>query len=108
MTGITFDLEKLKDLTVLEMFHAMIGGRFAPLLVVDSDNMKLDTFTNNFSTTVTDRANKILGKSLTTKKLWVTDDILQLFTETQQQESLPASERFHKYKPVKSHNHHPR
>ena len=31
-TRLKFDLEKLKDPSVLETFQAMIGGRFAPSL----------------------------------------------------------------------------
>ena len=37
-TRLKFDLEKLKDPNVLETFHAMIGGKFAPLTIMENEN----------------------------------------------------------------------
>ena len=34
-TRLKFDLEKLKDPNVLETFQAMIGGKFAPLTIMN-------------------------------------------------------------------------
>ena len=41
-TRLKFDLEKLKDPNVLETFHAMIGGKFAPLTIMDNEDTDLD------------------------------------------------------------------
>ena len=62
-TRIRFNLEKLKDPTVQESFQAMIGGSFAPLLIMkDTEGEDLDEITNAFSTAVNDSAMKLLGK----------------------------------------------
>ena len=37
-TGLKFDLEKLKDPNVLEIFQAMIGGKFAPLTIMSNED----------------------------------------------------------------------
>ena len=42
-TRIKFDLEKLKDPQVADAFQAMIGGKFAPLIVLDADDTEVDT-----------------------------------------------------------------
>ena len=47
-TRIRFDLEKLKDAEVAEIFQAKIGGKFAALSILDSDmdmNLLTDTST---------------------------------------------------------------
>ncbi|XP_022239106.1 dynein heavy chain 8, axonemal-like [Limulus polyphemus] len=77
-TRIMFDLEKLKDPDVAQVFQAMIGGKFAPLTILDDENRDLDVMITNFNITVTDTANKILGKHCRTKKPWVTPDISNL------------------------------
>ena len=76
-TGIRFDLEKLKDSEVAEIFQANIGGKFAALSILDSD-MDMDMLTDTFNTAVTDTANEILGKYRAVKKPWVTTDIFDL------------------------------
>ena len=76
-TRIRFDLEKLKDPEVAEIFQAKIGRKFAALSILDSD-MDMYLLTNAFNTAVTDTANEILGKYLPVKKPWVTTDILDL------------------------------
>ena len=40
---IEFDLEKLKDPQVADVFQAMIGGKFAPLTLLDADDTEVDT-----------------------------------------------------------------
>ena len=40
-TRLKFDLEKLKDPNVLETFQAMIGGKFAPLTIMDNGDTVL-------------------------------------------------------------------
>ena len=37
-TRLKFDLEKQKDLNVLETFKAMIGGKFAPLTIMYNED----------------------------------------------------------------------
>ena len=74
-TRLKFDLEKLKDPSVLETFQAMIGGKFAPLIIMDAD---LDSVITTFNTAVTETASEILGKHRRKKKLWVTAEILGL------------------------------
>ena len=74
---IRFDVDKLKDPHVAEVFQAMIGGKFAALSILDSD-MDLDMLTHTFNAAVTDTANEILGKHRPVKKPWVTTEILDL------------------------------
>ena len=66
---IRFDVDKLKDPHVAEVFQVMIGGKFAALSILDSD-MDLDTLTDTFNAAVTDTANEILGKHRPVKKPW--------------------------------------
>ena len=66
-TSIRFDLEKLKDPEVAEIFQAKIGGKFAALSIPDSD-MDMDMLTDTFNTAVTDTGNEILGKYRPVKK----------------------------------------
>ena len=73
-----FDLEKLKDLNVLETFQAMIGGRFAPLTIVSNEDTDLDSMITTFNTAVTETASEILGKHRQKKKPWITAEILDL------------------------------
>ena len=40
---IEFDLEKLKDPQVADVFQAMIGGKFAPLTLLNADDTEVDT-----------------------------------------------------------------
>jgi len=78
-TRIKFDLEKLKDPKVAEVFQATIGGKFAPLTILDVENdTDMDTLITTFNTAVTDAAKEILGKHRKVKKPWVTTDILDL------------------------------
>ena len=37
-TRLEFDLERLKDPSVLDTFQAMIGGKFAPLTIMNSED----------------------------------------------------------------------
>lgn len=78
---IKFDLEKLKDPDVAQIFEATIGGKFAPLLLLDDDGTDADTFIETFNAAVIEMANEVLGKKQTTKKLWVTPDLLKLCDE---------------------------
>ena len=77
-TRIKFYIEKLKDPDVTEAFKAMIGGTFAPLIILDDKDTDVNLLTNTFNKMVTDTASEILGKHRRTKKPWVTADILDL------------------------------
>ena len=63
-----FDLEKLKDLKVLETFQAMIGGRFAPLIIMSNEDIDIDSMITTFNTAVTETASEILSKHSQKKK----------------------------------------
>ena len=75
---IRFDLEKLKDPEVAETFKAMIGGKCAPLTLLDADDVSMDDFINKFNVAVTETANETLGKYRHHKQPWVTPNILHL------------------------------
>ena len=65
-TIIKFDIEKLKDPGVAEAFKVMIGGTFAPLIILDDKYTDVNLLTNTFY------------KHRRTKKPWLTADILDL------------------------------
>ena len=78
-TRIRFSLEKLKDPNIAEIFWAMIGGKFAPLLALENQDTEKDALIYSFNTAVTETANNILCKHWPEKKPWVTDNILKLW-----------------------------
>ena len=63
-----FDLEELKDPNTFETFQAMIGGKFAPLTIMDNEDTDLDSLITTFNTAVTETGNEILGKHHQKKK----------------------------------------
>ena len=67
-TRLRFDLEKLKDPNGLETFQAMIGGKFAPLTIMNNKDTDLDSMITTFKTAVTETASKILDKHRQKKK----------------------------------------
>ena len=71
---IKFDLDKLKDPEVAEAFQANLGGRFAPLLMIDQD---IQDLTEKFNTAVVDTAKEVLGKHRPSRKPWVSPGILK-------------------------------
>ena len=75
---IKFDLEKLKDPGVAKAFHAMLGGKFAALTILDGDSIDMETLIDTFSIAVTNTASEILGKHRPVKKPWVTADLIDL------------------------------
>ena len=60
-----FDLKKLKDPSVLEIFQ---GAKFAPLTIMNNEDTDLDSMINTFNTAVTETASEILGKHRQKKK----------------------------------------
>ena len=67
-TRLRFDLEKLKDPSVLETFQAMIGRKFAPLTIMSKEDTDIDSMITTFNTAVTETASEILGKHHQKKK----------------------------------------
>ena len=63
---------------MLEIFQAMIGGRFAPLTIMSNEDTDIDSMITTFNTAVTDTASEILGKHRQKKKPWITAEILDL------------------------------
>ena len=61
-TRLKFDLEKPKDPNVLEIFQTMIGGKFAPLTIMNNEDTDLDSMITTFNTVVTETASEIFGK----------------------------------------------
>ena len=84
-TKLKFDLEKLKDPNVLETFHGMIGGKFAPLTIMDNEDRDLDSMIATFNTAVAETASEIYGKHHQKKKPWVTAEILNLCDRRREQ-----------------------
>ena len=75
---IRFDLEKLNDPTVMSVFQATIGGRFAPLATLVNENADLDSMVTHFNKAVSDTAAELLGKQRRKREPWVTPEILDL------------------------------
>ena len=67
-TRLKFDLEKLKDPNVLEIFQTMIGGKFAPLTIMNNEDVDMESMITTFNTAVTETGNEILGKHHQKKK----------------------------------------
>ena len=61
-TRIKFDLEKLKDPGVAQVFEAKIGEKFATFMLLDTDDTGADTFIDTFNTAVTETAKEVLCK----------------------------------------------
>ena len=56
----------------------MIGGRFAPLIIMSNEDTDIDSMISTFNTAVTGAASEILGKHRKKKKPWITAEILDL------------------------------
>ena len=68
-----FDLEKLKDATMAEMFQADLAGRFAPLMLLQSGPQELcDVFTKVMEEVAEDN----LGRAKRPTKKWITTEVL--------------------------------
>ena len=74
-TTIRFDLEKLEDPEVVETFKAMIGGKFAPLILLDADDSNMDDLVSKFKVAVTETVNKTLGKYRHQKQPYATNAV---------------------------------
>ena len=60
-----FDLEKLNDPTVMSVFQATIGARFAPLATLVGD---LDSMVTHFDKEITNTAAEPLGRQSRKRK----------------------------------------
>ena len=56
----------------------MIGGKFAPLTIMNNEDTDMDSVITTFNTAVTETASEILGKHRQKKRPWVTAEILDL------------------------------
>ena len=77
-TRLKFDLEKLKDPNVLETFQAMIGGKLAPLTIMNNEDTDIDSMITILNTAVTETTSEFLCKHRQKKKTWITAEILGL------------------------------
>ena len=73
-----YNLERLKDPNVAEEFEARIGGKFAPLLTLETENMSIDEHVEAFNNAITTTADEVLGKARPTKRPWVTQEVLDM------------------------------
>ena len=67
---IRFDLEKLKDPKIAEMFQAKVGGTSAIVCVLDSD---MDTLVNSLRGVLLSTAEKVCGRQRKKIQPWVTN-----------------------------------
>ena len=67
---IRFELKKLKDPKIEEVFQARVGGKFAALYVLDSD---VDTLANSLKEGPLSTAEEVLGRQRKKIQPWVTN-----------------------------------
>jgi len=67
-----YDLKKLKDTNVLEVFQARLGGRFALLMPLTD----LDELEESFTREINAAAKEILGRKTNIKQPWITENTL--------------------------------
>ena len=80
---IKFNLEKLNDKTVAEIFQAKIGGKFAPLLLVEGVN----DLTEGYNAALTEVALEVLGKQISKKQPWISNEALDLCDKRREKKS---------------------
>ena len=61
-TRLKFDLEKLKDANMLEIFDAMMGGKVASLTTMNNEDAGMDSMSTTFKTAVNEAASEIFSK----------------------------------------------
>ena len=57
----------------------MIGGKFAPFIIMSNEDKDIYSMITTFNTAVTETASEILGKYRQKKKHWMTAEILDLW-----------------------------
>ena len=65
---------------MFETFQDMIGGKFAPLTIMNNEDTDMDSMITTFNTVVTETASEILGEHHQKKKPWITAEILDLLS----------------------------
>ena len=80
-TIIKFDLKKLKDPGVAQIFEAKIRGEIRSTHATDNTGTDTLIDRHKFNTAVIETASEVLGKKRITKKSWVTPDLLKLCDE---------------------------
>ena len=83
-----------------QVFEAKIGGKFAPLMLLNTDNTGTNILIDTFSTAVIKTTSEVLGKKRITKKPWVTPDLLKLCDERRdlKKTKYESEEGTHKYR----------
>ena len=71
---VRYDLRKLDDPNIREQFQAKLGGRFAPLLLLQNITEIEEGFTKEMNAV----AEEILGQKRYVKRPWITDEALRL------------------------------
>ena len=72
---IRFDLGKLKDLKIAEVFQAKISGQFAAVCVLDSN---VDIIENSQKKALDSAATELLGRQRKKILLWKTNEVPDL------------------------------
>ena len=73
--SIRFDLEKVKDPKIAEVFQARVGGQLAALCVLDTDK---DTLSNSLKEGLLSTAEEILGRQWMKIQPWVINKVLDM------------------------------
>jgi len=71
---IKYDQSKLNDPRIQAKFKARIGGKFAPLLLLNDHQETIDAFTAGMN----EVAEEVLGRPRRIKQPWVTEETLKL------------------------------
>ena len=72
---ICFDLEKLKDPEVTKVFQAQVGGKFAALNLIDSDE---ETLAGDIKEVLLTTAEEVLGKRWKKIQPWIMNEVQDL------------------------------
>ena len=78
---IQFDLAKLKDPKMAEVFHAKVGGKFAAPCVLDSSE---DTYANSLKEELLTTAEEVFGRQRKKIQPSVANEVLNLCNQGQQ------------------------
>ena len=73
-----FDVDKLKDPNVADIFEAQVGGKFAALNLIDVD---IDTLSNSINHVLRTTAEEVIGHKQKNSQPWVTNDVVKLCDE---------------------------
>ena len=68
-----FDLDKLKDETLKAAYQSELASKFAPLLLLESQQAQ--ELYDDFTKSITATAQNVLGKRRKTRRPWVTGEV---------------------------------